>query len=61
MIEVNLMDACQKCPHLEAKSNYLYDITTIGTSEPYQEITCEHIEKCRTLLEHLEKEIIKNG
>ena len=56
MININLMDACQTCPHLEATSNYLYDITTMAKSEPCHEITCEHIDPS-TLHTHDDREL----
>lgn len=61
MIELNVLNACHNCLDFKAKSEYLYDTVVNFESTPYHEVTCVNMNKCRALLEHLEKEVEKNG
>ena len=62
MIKLELLDACHSCQHFEPiKTNnhtLMYEDTVV---EITCDITCSNIEKCRALLEHLQKEVKKNG
>lgn len=61
MIQLDLLEACHKCPDFEPKKVHLYN-TIVGMEYiPCYDVTCENIEKCRVLLEHLKKEVNKNG
>ena len=61
MIELELLGACENCHDFEAKSEYIGDIQSGFNVEPCYQVTCVNMNKCRALLEHLEKEVEKNG
>lgn len=61
VIELNVLEACHKCPDFEPKRVHLYNSLVNFEEVPYYEVTCENIDKCRALLEHLKKEVKKDG
>ena len=61
MINLELLDACENCPKFIATSEYVGNMNMGFRTEPIHNVTCRNITVCRTLLEHLEKEVEKNG
>ena len=61
MINLSLLDICDRCPNFEATSNLTYTIETLDFSEPMYEVTCKHIEKCNVMYDYVKKEVKKNG
>ena len=61
MINLQLLEVCEKCSRLTPKREYIGDLTHGWESEPVWHITCENIDTCRAMLEYLTKEVKKNG
>lgn len=62
MINLELLDACQNCPDLDPIKTGCVDIMCRGeVVDRRSTITCSCIDKCKVLLEHLKKEVNKNG
>lgn len=61
MINLELLDSCENCPKFIAKGEYVGDMAIGFNIEPIHKVTCENIEICRALLDHLKKEEKKNG
>ena len=61
MINLELLGACQNCPNLEPVKASEFGVFYESKNEYHSTITCENIDKCRALLEHLEKEVKKDG
>lgn len=61
MIDIKFMKECENCPYLEVTQN-TECITTLASGNEYQHtISCERMDECTRLIEHLRKEIQKNG
>ncbi len=60
MININLLDACENCPDFCAVSDCVEEMVSLNGVTYCHEITCENIDKCRALLEHLQKEVKKD-
>ena len=61
MIKTNFMDECENCPHLELTKETI-DLASWAEKGWYEHIiTCEHIEKCKDIKDHLRKEMQKDG
>ncbi len=61
MIEYDFLEACENCPNLEAKSNLEYEHISLDEVTYGHKITCKNIDKCRTLIKHLQKEVKEDG
>ena len=61
MIYLELLDACQNCSNFQPTKTGEYDVLYGGKPEHHCTVTCENIEKCKTLLAYLRKEEKKNG
>lgn len=62
MIKLELLDACQNCPDLQPIKTNGVELMCMGeVIERTCTITCVNIDKCRVLLEYLQKEVKKNG
>ena len=60
MINLELLDACEKCPNLDVENN-TSSFYSLNGIEYHHTITCKNIGMCRALLEHLQKEVKKDG
>ena len=60
MIKLDLLDACKNCIHFEPKLDGVIISTMLGDTTDYT-VVCENRDKCKALLEHLQKEVKKNG
>ena len=61
MIKTDFMAECANCPHLEVKA-ISFNLQNWGNETWYEHtITCEHMDKCRCIKEHLGREMQKNG
>ena len=61
MIEFELMDACENCAMFEVEQLHMRTIVEGDEMIYRHSITCKHLGKCATLLDHLKKEVNKNG
>lgn len=61
MINLELLEPCQNCSHLEPIKTDEYDTFCNFEAEHHCTITCANIEKCNALIEYLKKEVKKNG
>ena len=61
MIKYELMRICQNCPSFEAVQLHMRTMVDGDKVEYCHSITCKHLGKCTTLLEHLKKEVKKDG
>lgn len=61
MITLDLLQACENCKDFEAVSGDRIDVISVNRVEYHHIVTCENIDKCRALLEHLQKEDKNNG
>lgn len=61
MIEYDFLEACENCPNLEAESKLEYEHICLEGTTYCHKITCINIDKCRTLIKHLQKEVKKDG
>ena len=59
MIKTNFMKECENCPHLQVTQNSFKFSYINGDDKHEHTITCENMEKCRSIKEHLEKELNK--
>ena len=60
MITTNFMKECENCPHIEVALNTV-ELSAMVKVEYHHTITCERINECRDIKEHLRKEMLKNG
>ena len=62
MITLDLLPVCEDCPEFEPVKTDNYNIMHFGkVVESNCKITCENIDKCKAILEYLQKEVRKNG
>ena len=62
MIQLDLLEACHSCSDFEPIKTNCHTLMYEGkVLEITCDITCSNIDKCRALLEHLKKEVNKNG
>jgi hypothetical protein len=60
MIEFKFLDECQQCPEFEVTQDT--DIYMICSGRKANHIiSCEHIDRCRNIIEHLKMEVENNG
>lgn len=56
MITLELLRECDNCPEFEVHQNTQCADLLDGRTICYHTVTCEHIEKCRNLIEYLRKD-----
>lgn len=56
MITLELLDQCENCPEFEVRQDSNCFDTFDGRTICQHTVTCEHIAKCRNLMEYLRKE-----
>ena len=61
MITIDLLDICQNCRDLEPEKTNEFDTWGSNDIEHYCTLTCEHIDRCRRLMKHIQKEVEKDG
>ena len=61
MIKLELLEPCQNCKDFEPIKTNEVDTFYDGKCYYYATVTCENTEKCRALIQYLQKEIEKNG
>ena len=62
MIKLGLLGACHTCSNFEPIKTGEYNVMYMGEiAEVNCTVTCVNIDRCRALLEHLKKEVNKNG
>jgi hypothetical protein len=61
MIEVKLLAECEDCPEFEVTQDSHCCELLDGREICQHTITCEHINKCRNLKAHLQREVNMNG
>lgn len=62
MIKLELLnEVCQNCPHFEVEQYTQTHTSIIGATVYYHMVSCKHLNKCRELEHHLQKEAKTNG
>ena len=61
MIEFNLLDICENCRLFHPVLADDLILTNLSGDTVFHKVTCEHMNRCKVLLENLKKGGKKNG
>ena len=61
MIRLDLLEPCENCPDLYPIKTGEFTTRCGYDEEHHCTITCENINRCKSILEYLTKEVNKNG
>lgn len=60
-IKLDMLDTCENCPDFKATTDTFSNTVLSGKEIYIHTVRCTNYFKCQRLLEHLKKEVEKNG
>lgn len=60
-IELELLEACENCPDFKATTDTFSNTVLHGKEIYIHTVRCANYFKCQRLIEHLQKEVNKDG